>query len=131
LIQKLYDAFGRGDIQTILDNLNPDVDWVMEGPAQVPFTGQRKGPAEVAEFFGALANTQTNRKLTVETLLAQGDTVAMLGRYAATVTATGMHFDSRAAHFFTILNGQVARLVDVVDTAALLEAYTKSSAAGH
>ena len=131
LIQKLYDAFGRGDVQTILDNLTADVDWGMEGPAAVPFTGQRKGPAEVMGFFEALATTQTNQKLTVETLLAQGDTVAMVGRYAATVTATGKNFDTRVAHFFTVRDGKVARLVEVGDTAALVEAYTKASAAGN
>jgi hypothetical protein len=131
LIQKLYDAFGRGDIQTILDNLTPDVAWGMEGPETVPFTGQRKGPSEVMGFFEALASTQSNQKLTTECFVAQGDTVATLGRYAGTVVATGKNFDSRVAHFFTIRNGKVARFVDIGDTAALAEAYTKASAAGH
>jgi len=130
LIQKLYDAFGRGDIQTILDNLNPDVDWVMEGPETVPFTGKRKGLAEVTGFFDALANTQSDQKLTTERFVAQGDTVATLGRYAGTVNATGKNFDTRVAHFFIVRNGKVARFDDVGDTAALQEAYTKASAAG-
>ena len=30
LIQNMYDAFGRGDIHTILNNLTDDVEWTMQ-----------------------------------------------------------------------------------------------------
>ena len=83
LIQSVYDAFGRGDIQTILNKLADDVDWTLEGPSVIPFTGKRKGVAQVKQFFDALATTQTNHKLTMEPLIAQGDQVAGLGLYAA------------------------------------------------
>ncbi len=43
LIQKIYAAFARGDIQTILDNLTSDVEWTLEGPAIIPFAGKRNG----------------------------------------------------------------------------------------
>lgn len=129
LIQKLYDAFSRGDIQTILANLTDDVEWGLEGPAIIPFTGQRKGPAQVLGFFEALGGTQQNMKLTTEQFVAQGDQVATLGRYAGTVTATGKSFDTRIAHFFTIRDGKVSRFVDVGDTAALADAYAQRSAA--
>lgn len=129
LIQKLYDAFARGDVQTILDNLTDDVAWQMDGPAIIPFTGRRTGPAEVRGFFEALSATQQNMKLTTERFIAQGDGVATLGRYAATVTATGKSFDSAVAHFFTIRDGKVAQFVDVGDTAAIADAYVNRSAA--
>jgi SnoaL-like domain len=68
-----------------------------------------EGPSEVLGFFQALVATQQNQKLTTERWVAQGDTVATLGRYSCTVT--GKHFDSPVAHFFTIRDGKISRLV--------------------
>ena len=129
LIQKVYADFGRGDIPAILDALTADVEWTLEGPSIIPFTGSRKGPSEVLGFFQALGATQQNMKLTTEAWVAQGDTVATLGRYSGTVTATGKHFDTRIAHFFTIRDGKISRFVDLGDTAAFAEAYTSAATA--
>ena len=129
LIQKLYAAFERGDVQTILDNLADDVQWTLEGPAIIPYAGTKTGPAQVLGFFQALAGTQSDLKLTTESFVAQGDTVAALGRYGATVKATGKKFDSAVAHFFTIRDGKVARFLDFGDTAAMADAYAAKSAA--
>jgi len=130
LVQKLYAAFVKGDVQTILDNCTDDVAWTLEAPEIVPFGGKRRGLAEVKRFFEAPATTQANQKLTIETFVAQGDHVATLGRYAGMVPATGKSFDTAVAHFFTIHNGKVSRFVDVGDTAAKADAYTNASAAG-
>jgi ketosteroid isomerase-like protein len=129
LIQSVYDAFKKGDILFILNSLTDDVDWTMEGPSIIPYAGNRKGVSEVKQFFEALATTQTNQKLTMEPLMAQGDRVAGLGRYAATVTATGKSFDSPLAHFFTVRGGKISRFVDVADTALMADAYRAASAA--
>ena len=125
----LYDAFGRGDVQTILNNVTSDVDWIFEGPAVIAHAGVRKGPGEVLGFFEALATTQTGQKLTIDYFVAQGDKVASIGRYAATVTATGKSFDSPLGHFFVIRDGKVSSFVNFGDTAAVAEAYTQTSAA--
>ena len=131
LVKKLYDAFARGDIQTILDNLAPNVEWVTEGPAIIPYAQKYTGIDNVRGFFQALATTQENHKLVTYEFIAQGDKVATSGRYAATVKETGKHFDTAVAHVFTIQNGKVTRFLDFFDTSAVAEAYrTTGSAAG-
>jgi ketosteroid isomerase-like protein len=129
LIQSLYDAFSRGDLPFILDRLTEDVEWTLEGPSIIPYAGKRKGIAQVKEFFEALVGTQTNMKLTMGPLMAQGDQVSGLGRYAATVVATGRSFDTPVGHFFTVRDGKISRFVDLVDTAANADAYRAASAA--
>jgi ketosteroid isomerase-like protein len=57
LVEKMYAAFGRGDVRTILDHLTPNVEWTLEGPSVIPFAGKRIGPAQVHKFFEALATT--------------------------------------------------------------------------
>ena len=130
LIQTLYDAFGRGDVQSILDNLTNDVQWGLEGPAIIPFAGLRIGQAQVQSFFEALGTTLHGVKLITDNFVAQGNLVASIGRFSGTVTATGKSFDVPIAHFFEIRDGKVARFVDFGDTAALADAYTQASAAG-
>ena len=129
LIQTLYDAFGRGDVRSILDNLAEDVQWGLEGPAIIPFAGRRKGRAQVQGFFEALGTTLHGMKLITEHFVAQGNLVASIGRFCGTVTATGKNFDVAVAHFFEIRDGKVARFVDFGDTAAWADAYTQTSAA--
>jgi len=128
-IKAMYAAFARGDVATILGALTEDVEWTLEGPAIIPFAGARRGPGDVAGFFQALATTQANQKLTIDTYVAQGDVVATMGRYAATVTATGRSFDASIAHFFTFRDGKVSKLVDFGDTALMAETYAQASAA--
>lgn len=129
LVQKMYDAFAKGDVQTIIDHLTPDVEWIAEGPSSVAYFGTMRGPAEVrSKFFGGLAETQEDMQLTPETFVAQGDHVAMFGRYRARVRATGKQFDSPLGHLFRVRDGKVAKFINLGDTAAVAAAYSGSAA---
>ena len=129
LIENVYQAFARGDLAFIYERLADDVEWTLEGPSIIPYAGKRKGVAQVKGFFEALAGTQTNLKLTMGPLIAQGDRVSGLGRFSATVTSSGKSFDSFVGHFFTVRDGKIAEFVDLVDTAAMADAYRAASAA--
>ncbi|MGE4322686.1 MAG: nuclear transport factor 2 family protein [Sphingobium sp.] len=51
----IVDAFSRGDIPTILDKLADDVAWEHASVSDVPWYRERRGKADVADFFGSLA----------------------------------------------------------------------------
>jgi uncharacterized protein len=89
LTKKLYEAFGKGEIDTIIDHLADPFVWRFDAPPTVPFAGDYKTPDEVRRgFFGSLAETQKDQALNPEEFIAQDDKVVMVGRYSATVTAT-------------------------------------------
>jgi ketosteroid isomerase-like protein len=49
-IRRVYEAFGRGDISFILDQLTDDVDWAScPGSDIAPWHGIHRGKAEVRE----------------------------------------------------------------------------------
>jgi uncharacterized protein len=129
LVKKLYEAFARGDIQTILDHVTEDVQWSNPGPSIVPYFGDRTGLGQVREFFDHLVGTQENVNLTINQFIAQGDAVATLGRFMGNVKATGKSFDSPVGHFFTIREGKVARWIGLGDTANVAAAYSTAAAA--
>jgi ketosteroid isomerase-like protein len=83
LVQNIYAAFGRGDIQTLLgahgraDRLAA-CDW---RAASVPTAGDRRGKAAVGDFFRTLAETLTFEDFQTNEFVAQGDKVVVIGRY--------------------------------------------------
>lgn len=128
VIKKVYDAFGRGDVQAILDSLTPDVEWQFDAPAVIPYSGRRRGPADVAGFFVAIAATEENPLLETSEFMASGDEVITLGIYSGTVKASGKSYSVRLAHIFTLRDGKIARFLNFLDTAAMADAHSVSAA---
>ena len=102
LIQKLFDAFGRGDVQTILEHCKSDCEFYYPGPEVVPYTGRKKGSAEIQTYFDALLNTQSNANLSIDQFVADGDTVVAIGHYKAKVNSTGKPIDTPVVLIFQI-----------------------------
>ncbi len=88
-VQAIYEAFGRGDIPFILDQLSETVDWEHGSTSDVPWLMPRQGRAAVGEFFEALAGF-TMTKFVPHTMLDGGDVVVALVDIEATVTKTGL-----------------------------------------
>ena len=128
-VQELYAAFGRGDVPAILAKLADDVVWESEGPAIVSFSGIRHGKAGAASFFEALGADQSNQQLTIAEYVASGDAVMTIGRYTATMKATGKKLDTPIAHYWKFRGDKVVRYVGFANTAAAVEALQPSSAA--
>jgi uncharacterized protein len=128
-VQELYAAFGRGDVPAILEKLADDVVWESEGPAILRFTGVRRGEAEAKGFFDALRTEHANPELTITDYVDSGDRVMTIGRYAATMKATGKKFDIPIAHYWKFRDGKIVRYIGFADTAAAAEALRPSGAA--
>src|SRR5262245_41930187 len=59
LVKSLYDAFGRGEIATIIAALAPDVDWQVHGNSgDYPTIGRWSGQDGAREFFRLVAETE-------------------------------------------------------------------------
>jgi uncharacterized protein len=128
-VQELYAAFGRGDLPAILSKLSNDVVWESEGTSIISYSGIRHGVTETAGFFEALAADHSNPQLTITDYVTSGDTVMTLGRFTATVKATGKTFDTPIAHYWKFRDGKVVRYVGLANTAAAVEALQPSSPA--
>ena len=121
-IKDIYAAYGRGDLPFILSKLADDVSWEAELPAILAFGGIRKGIEGTKGFFAALMEEYSDPKLDMNEFAASGDAVAAFGRYQATDKATGIRVDSPVAHLFKFRDGKIVRYVNVVNSAAFVEA---------
>jgi ketosteroid isomerase-like protein len=88
----------------------------------VPTAGERRGKAQVAEFFTQVAQNVSFSSFEPKEFIASGDKVVALGHYTAT-TPIGKGFDADFAMVFTLRNGKVTEFQEFTDSAAINAAY--------
>jgi ketosteroid isomerase-like protein len=130
LIKEQYAAFQRGDLQSVLDTMTDDIEWITPGPqAFLPLAGNRRGREEVTQFFSILSDTNEYSLFEPLEFIAQGDRVVVLVKAQGTVKATGYSIEAEMVHLFTVRDGKVERFREFYDTAAILDAYRPAAAA--
>jgi ketosteroid isomerase-like protein len=123
-VQELYAAFGRGDLNAVLEGLAEDVDWGLDSTTKnVPWYGIHKGRAATAKgFFQPLGEGTEFHVFEPHGFMTQGNTVFNLLRYEATVKRTGKKVSMLAGQYWTFKNGKVSLWRGFEDTAKLAEA---------
>lgn len=129
VVRRMYDAFARGDVETILGLAAPDV-VVYQSPS-VPWGGLHTGAEGLMQFLGSLTSTIRSEVETGE-LYDDGDGhVVQSGRSRGEVIASGATFDVVETHVWTVAGGRVRRFDSYVDVAAMRRALdTEPAAAG-
>jgi ketosteroid isomerase-like protein len=124
VVQEAYAAFGRGDVQGILDRVDDGIVWqgVYGAGSHVPMAGERQGKQAVAEFFKQVGTHVNFTRFEPKEFIATGDKVVTLGHYTAK-TSANKEFDSDFAMVFTMRNGKVAKFQEFLNTAALNAAF--------
>jgi len=124
LVQSLYAAFGRGDIESILASSTPDVTIGLDGrPSDAPILGHHKGHAGMRDFFRILADTHDITSFTPQEFYSDGDKVFVVGHYTWVMKPSGVKGGSDWFHIWTIRDGKAASCRSLNDTALLAEAY--------
>ncbi|WP_101947361.1 nuclear transport factor 2 family protein [Mycobacterium sp. 3519A] len=119
LVQRGYDAFAAGDMQTLMDLFDDDIEWVQPGESAV--SGTFHGKAEVMEHMQRLAAKAPT--VTVRKLVAEDDIV---------VAITDVSVDGQSgedADVMTIRDGKTVRMEVHGDTALLERVYGKKQLA--
>lgn len=116
--QRIYEAFGRGDIPSILALVADDAQWEYGVNAtDVPWLQPRRGRAGAGEFFQTLAALEFH-DFRAKSFFESGNTVVVLVDLDATVKATGRRVvEEDEVHIWQFDdNGRIARFRHRVDT---------------
>jgi len=119
LIKKGYDAFSKGDVETVMSLFDDDVEWVQPGESAV--SGTFHGKTEVMEYLGRLAEKSLSVKL--KRMIAEGDTVVAI----TDVTVDGQTGED--ADVFTLRDGKTVRAEMHGDTSLMERMYGKKQLA--
>jgi ketosteroid isomerase-like protein len=115
-VTKIFEAFGRGDVSYILDQLAADARFVSHLDPIVPWAGEFTGKDNVARFFQALGAAVEVTDHPVTALVAQGDTVVATGNVTFRVRTTGTTGTSSWVYIWKLTNGEIQRYDQYNDT---------------
>jgi len=116
-VKEIYAAFGRGDVPAILDKLDDNVEWETETSAQgVPWLEPRRGKANIAGFFEALAPLQITR-FEPHTFFESGDKVFVLIAFEAIRDGKSYSIPNNGHLWQFNAAGKVVKYDHVTDTA--------------
>ena len=116
IIRNVYDAFGKGDIPTVLGSMDPNVEW--READGFPYAGTYVGPDAVLQgVFMRLGSEWDGFRAEPDEVLDAGDTVVGLGYYSGRYKATGKEFRAQFAHVFRLRDGKIVKFQQHTDTA--------------
>jgi ketosteroid isomerase-like protein len=119
LIRSLYDAFGRGDIPSVLGAMSPDIKWHQAESNPYNPTGQAwVGPdAVLNNLFMRLGGEWDGFTVHPRSFHDAGGSVIVEGRYTGTYKATGKSLDAQFCHIWDVTDGKSTRFQQYLDTA--------------
>ena len=89
-VQTIYEAFGRGDVAAMLDQLADDLEFGSEPESTVaPWHGHRTNKDEVAQFFQAIGENLEVTEFTPLAFTSSDTDVMAVVRFGVKVPATG------------------------------------------
>ena len=118
VVDAFYKVYATRDAEKIADFLHDDVEWNVSGPVDVlAFCGTFRGKAIVIHLIKRLV-PQVMRVFSFvpESILVDGDRLAMLNRQSAKRTEDGRVISFRVANFMRFQDGKVIENVSLIDS---------------
>lgn len=129
-VRATYEAFGRGDVQSILDRCADDIGWEHHptgNTAQdrnVPYMRSRSGRDGVAEFLQDMEKGYEMHTFNPHSFLAGRGRVAAVVEFDLTVKATGKRIHDEEIHLFEFSDdGKVRSFRHFLDTAKTIDGH--------
>lgn len=117
LITEGYKLFQAGDIPKLLDLYHDDAEWAGPESEYLPYAGCFHGKRGIAEFFSKLDATMQALHMQPKQMIAEGDTIVVIGDATWVARNTGVQFDNPWVHVFRVRDGKVAQFSSYHDNA--------------
>ena len=124
VVRAHYDAIRNRDRAALLSTLDDDVELTFPGPQAIPFAGVWRSIEGAKSFYAAIRATAEVVEFVVEDMIAQGDSVAVIGRERFRVRATGREWSCGWVQLHVVAAGKIRLYREFTDTAAISAAYT-------
>ena len=120
-VKQIYEWFGRGDAEHILETFAPDVEFrLAEGhpyqPTGAPWIGKEQ---VVQNFFMKAGPEWENWTVALDAIHDLNDVVVSEGRYRGIYKPTGKTMDVQVCHVWKFRDGKIASFHQYLDSARL------------
>jgi len=118
-VAEIYEAFGKGDVGSILERLDDDIVWDAGiRDTGLPYLRERHGKAEVAGFFADLAANLELTRFEPEALCDGGSIVAVPVLHAGRIIGGGEVPPIQEVHIWRFgPHGKVTSFAHILDLA--------------
>jgi ketosteroid isomerase-like protein len=107
-VQRIYEAFGRGDVDAILAEVADDVDWAAEAAStSAPWYGACASKAVVPKFFEAIGASIDVTEFAPLAFTSSDTDVMVTIRFSFAVRATGRSATMNLHHWWRFAGGKV------------------------
>ena len=121
-VLNLLEVFYSGDIDGALARCTDDIEFTANAPVDLlPHMGHRQGKAAMREMWTAVHARYSEMRWETPILVAEGDKVAALIRVFFRKRSNRRMVQFDIASFFTLRDGLIAQIREVVDTFDLIE----------
>jgi ketosteroid isomerase-like protein len=123
-LQGGYEAFGRGDIPSVLAIFDPNIEWrEAEGNPYKPDGGAWiGGDAILQNLFMRLGTEWDGFTVTPKEFHDAGDSIVVECGYTGVYRATGKRINAQACHVWKFSDGKVTSFQQYVDTGQMQDA---------
>ncbi|MDQ3633211.1 MAG: nuclear transport factor 2 family protein [Aridibacter sp.] len=129
IVKQGYENFGSGNIDGLIDMFAEDIKWTIPDVKNSPFESVTNGRENVREFFGTLGKTEEFTSFEPKEFITEGNKVVVLGHSSGKIITTGRNFETDWVHIFTVNDGKITNFLEFFDTAAMENAYQRSTTA--
>jgi uncharacterized protein len=125
VVQSFYENLGEGDLPGIMATFARDAKWVLHAPAGtvIPFAGAHEGHAAVQNFIETFGSNAKPSKFETREFIVDANKVVVLGYEEVTAIPTGKEWKAHWTMTFTVKNGKIISVDEVVDTEAISAAF--------
>ncbi len=122
-VRGMYEAFGTGDIATVIAALDPKVEWWEAENFIYADNNPYVGPQAVLEgVFMRIGSEWDGFNVSPEDVLDAGATVIGHGFYSGTFKKNGKQVRAQFAHFFSFRDGKIVKFQQYTDTSQFQQA---------
>ena len=123
IVRGMYEAFGRGDIASVIAALDPQVEWLEAESFIYADNNPYVGPTAVLEgVFMRIGGEWDDFVVSPKEILDAGDTVVGHGYYSGRYKKNAKQVRAQFAHLFTFRDGKIVKFQQYTDTAQFKQA---------
>ncbi|HEX8174974.1 MAG TPA: nuclear transport factor 2 family protein [Pyrinomonadaceae bacterium] len=120
-VEEVFRLIARKDFKALDDILADDVTLEIVGSPSTPMAGLTQGRQQVIETLENNFAQVEEQQPEIQSVVAQGNTVVVIGRDKGRFRPTGRTYDLHWMHQYTFEGDKIIRMRELVDSAALLD----------
>ena len=111
-VQRMFAAFGAGDLDALLETVHPDSRWIYFGANPRLARVELKGREAVRKFFEGIIKRLEMTAFNTEEFIVQGDTVVVFGNESGKMRETGQPFRNEWTQKYIVTDNQITSMAE-------------------